>query len=72
MVFVILWAFFPWKKEYPYSAIALLSLIWGITLYKTLKQREIMKQKTDYVDIYDKVVCFYDFVTNCSQQFVFS
>ena len=49
----------PWKAQYPYSAIILLSFIWGITWYSTLKQREIMKnEKTDYFDIYDQAIAW--------------
>ena len=47
----------PWKVQYPYSAILLLSSVWGMTWYSTLKQREIMKgRKTDYFDIYDQAI----------------
>ncbi|MCS6260648.1 hypothetical protein G3479_15540 [Shewanella baltica] len=47
----------PWKAQYPYFAVFILSFTWGGTWYSILKQREIMKkEKADYFDIYDQVI----------------
>jgi hypothetical protein len=47
----------PWKAQYPYLALFLLTLIWGMTWYSTLKQREIMKKENaNYFDIYDQAI----------------
>jgi Na+/proline symporter len=47
----------PWKAQYPYSAFILLTFIWGMTWYSTLKQREIMKKEnSNYSDIYDQAI----------------
>jgi Na+/proline symporter len=47
----------PYEAEYPFSAMLILTLLWWLTWYSTLKQREIMKaENPEYVDVYDRAL----------------